>query len=466
MNQDPGSPVASVTTSTAPLGDLLEVFRRREIAVGVDAHGNHILARPRSVLVDSQGDTRRLRSLVKAARDARPKSRSSREPTEVAGVVMFDVPVDTPPEDGPEAIWRIEPASATVARLNASDGPAMLNSVFFGAPGSFTGNPLGVGASYAGDLPFSGEAVTLGNGRKVLLSTAQPHEALTLPQALNLPKRSRPCVLVLDTGLRTSATSRGVRHPEHPDLRDCKVHGDWRTDAGIDATDDEDEADADGNDVLDFEAGHGTFISGLVRQVCPDAIVYTTGVLSSFGDGSIWSVLKGLRRILDIMAVDGAAPDVVVMSFGGYLPLDEAGFLGAAFKRMLGDAVIVAAAGNDATCRPHFPAALHDVVGVGGLASAGKAWFSNFGGWVDACAPAVDVVSTFFTDFTEVVGGKPTRRYEGWARWSGTSFAAPKVAAAIAQEQYLRNSSARDAWTRLSSYQNYRYPDLGIVFNV
>ena len=145
---------------------------------------------------------------------------------------------------------------------------------------------------------------------------------------------------------------------------------------------------------------------------------------------------------------------------------------------MLGDALGVAAAGNQSTCRPYFPAALPDVIGVGGLAADGKAWFTNFGGWVDACAPAIDVVSTFFNDFDETLHIKDrsgnitptvTRRYRGWARWSGTSFAAPKVAALIAQEMYLNGGpgqTARDAWDRLTSYRHYRYPDLGIVFNV
>ena len=30
---------------------------------------------------------------------------------------------------------------------------------------------------------------------------------------------------------------------------------------------------------------------------------------------------------------------------------------------------------------------------------------------------------------------------------------------------YLTQSSAREAWERLSDYQRYRFPDLGIVFN-
>ena len=56
-------------------------------------------------------------------------------------------------------------------------------------------------------------------------------------------------------------------------------------------------------------------------------------------------------------------------------------------------------------------------------------------------APAVDVVSTFFTHFDEDIDGF-IRSYRGWARWSGTSSAAPKVAAAIAQDMYLHGGSA------------------------
>ena len=80
--------------------------------------------------------------------------------------------------------------------------------------------------------------------------------------------------------------------------------------------------------------------------------------------------------------------------------------------------------------------------------------------------PAVDVVSTFFDGVDETLPDGRSKRFEGWARWSGTSFAAPKVAAVIAQEMYLHGGTAKDAWKRLTSHKHYRYPDLGIVFNV
>ena len=107
--------------------------------------------------------------------------------------------------------------------------------------------------------------------------------------------------------------------------------------------------------------------------------------------------------------------------------------------------LVVASAGNNASCRPYFPAALPNVVAVGGLDSGGRAAFSNFGPWVDACAPAVDVVSTFFIDYDDVIDAASglVNEYRGWATWSGTSFAAPKVAAVVAQELYLQRRHGR-----------------------
>ena len=158
--------------------------------------------------------------------------------------------------------------------------------------------------------------------------------------------------------------------------------------------------------------------------------------------------------------------DLVVMSFGAYFLADHPGLFGARLTSVLGNALGVAAAGNQQGCRPYFPAALPDVIAVGSCTSAGRSWFSNFGPWVEACAPATDVCSTFFGDFTEVVDDRPGRRFRDWARWSGTSFAAPKVAGAIAQEMYVSQVSAREAWRRLSSTDRLRIPDLGVVFNI
>jgi subtilisin family serine protease len=273
---------------------------------------------------------------------------------------------------------------------------------------------------------------------------------------------------VIDTGLTTTPKGAG-RVPEHaylqsPSRRQPRVHlhRSWQSNPAVDAVDDEDEPDDDKSGSLDFEAGHGTFITGVVRQICPDAVVCPAGVLSSFGEGSLRRVRSTIRR----MNRSCGPFDVVVMSFGTFCLDDDPGLLATWMPRLLGNSVGVAAAGNLQTNRPYFPAALPEVVAVGGLDRSGPAWFTNFGSWVDACAPATNVVSTFFNDVTESDTGQSPRRFQEWARWSGTSFSAPKVAGAIAQEMYVGQVGADEAWRRLSSHQLLRCPDLGVVFNL
>ena len=163
------------------------------------------------------------------------------------------------------------------------------------------------------------------------------------------------------------------------------------------------------------------------------------------------------------------------MSLGAYTLDDEPPPLATAIADLVDPTktVVVAAAGNAGWCWTYWPAALPGVVAVGALDSGGQAWFSNYGGWVDACAPGVDVRSTFYgTDadpLREPLGTPEDdlfNEFRGWAMWSGTSFAAPKVAALIVREAARLGSSAPAAWRQLSDYRHFRYPDLGVVFNV
>ena len=114
-----------------------------------------------------------------------------------------------------------------------------------------------------------------------------------LPEPLALPGHAPPDVLVLDTGLRTcdghAPSTRGcgpLRRSTSP-WRDLTTVGRW---------DDEDEPDDDGGGRLDIQAGHGTFISGVIRQLCPDACVHHRGVLTSYGDGDDASVIAAIER--------------------------------------------------------------------------------------------------------------------------------------------------------------------------
>ena len=77
--------------------------------------------------------------------------------------------------------------------------------------------------------------------------------------------------------------------------------------------------------MLDFEAGHGTFITGIIQQICPDAEVHTAGVLSSFGDGDVANVIAAFE-----LAIRGRAGpfDIVMMSFGTYMSDDDGSLFG------------------------------------------------------------------------------------------------------------------------------------------
>ncbi len=293
-------------------------------------------------------------------------------------------------------------------------------------------------------------------------------------------------VAVLDTGLATHG-HRGDRRAQHHRLQKVEVHDDWDETDTIEvdpvtgemfvvAGADEDIPDDNTDDFLDRQAGHGTFIAGIVRRLAPHAAVHIEGVLTSFGDGDDFSVTRSLDQLIDRLRKQGASLSrlIINLSFGGYTDNDEPPpVLTAAIDRLVERGVVfVAAAGNDNSARKLWPAALPDVIGVGALDSAGKAWFSNYGGWVDACAPGVDVVSTFFErnfgagDFGT---GFDPDDYRGFAQWSGTSFAAPKVAAAIADELQSLGSKAtaqQAAKNVVYDYRKYRVADLGVVVNL
>lgn len=414
----------------APLGDLDHIFRRRRIAVDRDSRGRMVLVRPDSVLVDIGVDRERRADLVSVVHRFDPQQAQRISEPDRVDPLGFETVRFTPSDrNQPErkGPWSLDAAHEHCVALADHGHDVQLNHVFLGAP--IVANPLGAPATWAGETVFTGETVSNAHGQRLMRTTAEPAIAPPfLRRPLRIEGRRRPKVLVLDSGLRT-LDSAGVT-AEHPALRACRVHAPWSNRAAIKEVDDEDEPDVDATGTIDVQAGHGTFISGIVRQICPDAEIHIAGGLTSFGEGSVSGVLHAIRRVGRL-----SGPfDIVVMSFGAFFTDDNPGLFGRELTRLLGDSVGVAAAGNEQTSRPQFPAALPGVIGVGGLAASGRAWFTNFGSWVDACAPAVGVVSTFFEQFTETIDGQALRRYDGWARWSGTSFAAPKVAALIAQD--------------------------------
>lgn len=431
-----------------PLGHVEQRLVDRRIAVVTDPIGRAALVRPDSVLVEFSDDeyphvddvlTRRQLNVLGGAPAAVPP------PSGLVGARQRQH------EDVQPSARSIDDARALADRLRADGLRIRPNHVYLadGVTRFF---------NIVGDDGSSGTPGLL--PAESLDSTVRPASPLDLSRPLRLRGHVAPNVLVLDTGLRTK---RG-RAPEHPALTNCFIHPNWLNRGRTGRFDDEDEPDDDRGGGLDFQAGHGTFVSGIIRQICPDAVVHTSGALTSYGDGDHASIVNAIERAL---ARRGTRYDIVVMAFGTYGDVEDSARLRKVIERRLATSVVVASAGNDATSRQYYPAALPDVIAVGALDQAGRAAFSNFGSWVDACAPGVDVVSTFFTDFTDRrADGTTVDPYDGWARWSGTSFAAPKVAAVIAQEMYVHGGTADEAWKRLTARPKYRRPDLGQVFDV
>ncbi|MFC0113456.1 S8 family serine peptidase [Kibdelosporangium aridum] len=216
--------------------------------------------------------------------------------------------------------------------------------------------------------------------------------------------------------------------------------------------------------MLDRDTGHGTFIAGIIRQTAPDANVLAIRVLHSDGiayESDVLLALWGLiLRVQDAQQQNDPdrMVDVVSLSLGYF---DEAGST-STFTGLLTEAIdrlrelgvlVIAAAGNDATSRRFYPAALAErtsppdvapqVISVGALnPSTTRALFSNEAPWVRAWATGAGVVSTFPIDVqgsisaTMVpVDGRSALDLDdyraGFAVWDGTSFAAPLAAAEI-----------------------------------
>ncbi|MBO3083539.1 S8 family peptidase [Cellulomonas fengjieae] len=232
-----------------------------------------------------------------------------------------------------------------------------------------------------------------------------------------------------------------------------------------------DPLDADPLDgFLDFSAGHGTFVSGVIAQVAPTADISMYRALGTGGTGSEIDVACALVRAVR----DGA--QVVNLSLGTQTQFDQPSLAMAAALDVVGEierergehALIVAAAGNFGDTTPTWPAAFRRVVSVGALtADLRPSAFSSHGWWVDCSAVGEGVLSTYVEgeqspDFTEDPETFPA---DSFSRWSGTSFAAPQVAGAVARLMQDRGLSARQAYVELLA-TGRPMPDFGQTFEI
>lgn len=214
------------------------------------------------------------------------------------------------------------------------------------------------------------------------------------PAAWDLNQGSSSVVVaIVDTGIDFN----------HPDLN-TKLIGGW---------------DYVNNDsVADDDNGHGTHCAGISAASTNNGIgvagvgfncrLMPVKVLNSAGSGTLTAVANGIT-----FAADNGA-DVVSMSLGA--SSGSATLEAAVNYAWNSGCVVVAAAGNNGSTAPSYPAFYTNCIAVASTTSTdARSSFSNYGSsWVDVAAPGSSIYST----------------YDGatYATLSGTSMATPHVA--------------------------------------
>ncbi len=205
-------------------------------------------------------------------------------------------------------------------------------------------------------------------------------------------------IAVVDTGVDVN----------HPDLKG-KIVGTYNAVTGA-------------TDVTDA-LGHGTFVAGVAAATTNngvgvagagyDSSLLAVKVADSAGDITVESEMLGVR-----WAADNGA-DVINLSLGGSDPsVAEQGAIAYAQGKGV---LVVAAAGNDGSTTPEYPASYPGVVAVGATDGSTRASFSNHGSWVTLAAPGVNIFSTTPTAGSKLFDAK-------YAHGDGTSFSTPLVA--------------------------------------
>lgn len=254
-------------------------------------------------------------------------------------------------------------------------------------------------------------------------------------------------VAVLDTGLFRSGGQ------WHPDL-DANVVNPLPDGADLvsGSLDDDDEHGPDDNpadpgDPVGGSVYHGTHVAGTIAAradnnlggtgIAYGASLLPVRVLSGSGTGSAADLLDAIRWVSGAGDDDVPKADIVNMSLGGlpFLQPMQNAIITASNKGV----IFVAAAGNQNSGIPSYPAAFNHVFSVSATDGAGnKSGYSNFGSTIDLAAPGGDALRDANADGrADVVVSSSASRINGilqptYIGLQGTSMAAPHVAGVFA----------------------------------
>jgi subtilisin family serine protease len=234
------------------------------------------------------------------------------------------------------------------------------------------------------------------------------------------------------------------------------THGDHWLDSVTRTGDNIDQLDvlpAGADGLLDYMAGHGEFVAGIVQRVAPTADIRMYRAADTDGFASDFAVAAAILQAHN----DGA--EVINLSLGSRTVDDQPPPLmqqavDTVRTESGGATVIVAAAGNYGDASTVFPAALTGVEAVAGLTAelGPNDWssqgthvrFSTVGEGIHSVYPQ-GVESPVFDPEPDTFGPNAA------ALWSGTSFAAPQIAGAIARIASELGMSPREAVDELDN---------------
>jgi Subtilase family len=246
---------------------------------------------------------------------------------------------------------------------------------------------------------------------------------------------------------------------------------------------------ANGPLMIDFPGGgHGQAITGVLTTVAPGSTIVDVRINDRSGLATDVSAARAIANSLRSLTIANY-PNLLINSFGTAACNLTAAVPGAVLQPVgmeavvetvdrfdpfkAGGMLIVASAGNEATTRPHYPAAFPSVLSVGALdgtkdvdsspwsspsKTAPVADFSNRGSTVDVYALGVALPTTHVSGVRFETGGDVL---EGIGSVTGTSFSAPTVAAYIAERMSTSGSTARVARDHLISHGVAALPQCG-----
>jgi serine protease len=268
---------------------------------------------------------------------------------------------------------------------------------------------------------------------------------INLPQAWEVTTGDDAVIVaVVDTGVLLN----------HPDLAGRLVPGyDFIKDPlmALDGDGIDDNPDDPGDQSPGGSTFHGTHVAGTIAAATNNGIgvagvtwqtkLMPVRALGRGGAGTVYDILQAVRYAAGLDNDSGMKPgqkaDIINLSLGGGgFSQTEQDVYTQVYE---GGTIIVAAAGNQSTDIPTYPAGYAGVVAVSAVDLGGKiTWYSNFGPTIDVAAPGGDSSRDLNADgFPDGVLSTCGDDSSGAIRFvycflQGTSMAAPHVAGAAA----------------------------------